>query len=58
MHNSFLMQFIVINICQVIIFKNYTVYKKHDDVKKLAIKPEENCIPEFEKFVSENSYLM
>ena len=35
------MQFYEINICQVIIFRIYTVYTKHDAIKS-AIKPEKN----------------
>ena len=37
------MQLHEINICQVIIFRHYTVYKKYDDDKSLAIKPKNNC---------------
>ena len=35
------MQFYEINICQVIIFRLYAVYNKHEMIK-LAIKPEKN----------------
>ena len=36
------MQFYEINICQAMMFRLYTVYKKHEKNKKLAIKLEKN----------------
>ena len=36
------MQFYEINICQIIIFRLYTVYNKHE-MMKIDNKPEKNC---------------
>ena len=40
--NSYLIQFNEINICQIMIFRLYTVNNTHQIKKKLAMKPEKN----------------